>query len=190
MRISQVISIIVLLSCAQAKASRVTYLEQAIQAFRASEPRFIVRIKDVLEWAEKQKCRSLFGNLTLNCLQKESQKFCSSGEGRAIKNCQILTDVTLVNKLNEKQFLSREERYHILETSTDYKRELARGLAKKYALLSTQMILFSKKQCAREDTECLAGIIDNYCLKNADGQNLAWQACASAIAWFVGISKP
>ncbi len=162
---------------------RQAYVEKVIKAFREANPNVLKQINEFVDQKERQKCRSFFEALTLNCLQLEVKNKCKD------ETCTILSDIALVNKVNERLFVSREETYKISQKSENYAEAYAKALSTKYANLTTELVLMSKENCSDGDYKCQARKIDTYCQKNSDKKNLPWQACVSAVITFMDMKR-
>ncbi|MDZ4678494.1 MAG: hypothetical protein SGI74_13430 [Oligoflexia bacterium] len=166
------------------QTARESFLNQSLEAFSKATLKNTQDLLAVLDFNEKQKCRSFFGSTTLKCLQKVAESYCQTGT----PDCRLIWDLAATNKINENSFTTREERFHISENTDNYPVALAKALRLKYAQLTTRFLLATKKTCNENDNSCLAQQINQYCTKNADNLRLPWQACTSAIIWYRGIS--
>ncbi|MEQ1876911.1 MAG: hypothetical protein ABL958_09720 [Bdellovibrionia bacterium] len=161
---------------------RVRALESRLKALRANERVKIEEIKDELGRLSRGDCKSLFDSVTVKCLSKGAREFCGSRP----KACLEIADLAAVNILNSGGFISKEEKFEISQSRRGYATEYERTLRDKYALLATEYLFGSRSKCGDGDTSCLASSIDAYCARHSPEENLPWQACVSAIVWFVG----
>jgi hypothetical protein len=164
---------------------RENLIARELTALQATNKTQVDNLREFVNEAERHRCRSFFDTLTLTCLQSEVKKNCESGLGQHLASCAALSDVFLVNKVNERQFLSRQERFRIAQRAENYDKAYTKMLENKYAVLGVEMMRTSQENCSRNDHTCEARQIDEYCSHHADSQNIAWQACVSALEWFV-----
>ena len=111
------------------------------------------------------------------------EKNCLTGTAGPKSRCEAVSDILIVNQLNEKQFITHDERTRITMSAKSFGSAYAKALSQKYALLTTEFLLLSKEDCKDSDPVCLARQLDEYCLQHSDVKNLPWQACVSAIVW-------
>ncbi len=169
------------------KEKRQDYVKHALAATLSAPKQTLDNLYQFVTMVEQSSCRSAFDALTLSCLQDQVQRNCRSQGG----NCPLLSDVIVVNKLNEKQFVTREERVQIMkqEGTGNYAAIYSRLVSRKYALLATELLLLQKRTCRPEEHACLARELDDYCIQNSDVKNIPWQACVSAIIWYIGVNR-
>jgi hypothetical protein len=167
-----------------ARAQRQERIHASLEAMRASPPEQLENLDGYLSSVARGACRSNDDSLRVACLEDHARRNCASVPGSAAKaRCAVLSDLVVVNRLNEKQFVSREER--IGNQGAAYTKLLAR----KQALLVTELLLLSQASCPDDGVGCLSEAIDDYCLKNADQKGVPWQGCVAAITWFMGTSR-
>jgi hypothetical protein len=166
---------------------RQNYISEAIQAFRQSPLPGIENLAQYISLTERSRCRAAVEALTVSCLEEESRKNCQTGR-RNHSRCAVLSDVLIVNKVNEKQFVSRDERLALMRRSASgtFGSIFSRLLRRKYALLTSELLLTTREACDEADTKCLGREIDRYCLQNSDIKNVPWQACVGGIVSFMG----
>ena len=169
-------------------ASRGEYVRQIITAFKNTSRQDLTNIYQTVSLIEKNQCKSLFDNLTLSCLEVEITKNCNGIQGGFKRDCPLVSDVIIVNRVNEKYFVTANEKIKISENNANYGAALGQALRRRYSLLATEFIFLSSRACKESDASCLAGEINEYCTKNADSKSLSWQSCVSALAWFIGTS--
>jgi len=94
---------------------RQTYIERILNALSTAPKQSAENIDQYMSLVADNKCQSVISSLSLKCLYEEAVRNCKSS-GLASKNtCAIISDVILVNKSNEKQILTKEERFKISE---------------------------------------------------------------------------
>lgn len=171
------------------QSSRQGYLQGSILSFQATSRATIDNMVQFVNSAEQNKCRTSIEAMALPCLKEEIERNCTQGNDNRRKSCAILADIILVNKINEKQFISRQERFRIAKEAQNRTKAYSSTLERKYGLLATELLLFSKLKCKDKDNECLVKEIDRFCLINADVKNISWQACGAALIYFISTSK-
>lgn len=159
-------------------AQREHYIATALNTIQAASPNILHEAQEFMDDVEKRKCRSFLDGLTLNCLQAAARSKCRT------QDCSVIHDVILVNKVNERQFVTKEERVKIAVSTANYESAYQKTLQSKYALLATEFLLKGKACKKSDDVSCFSRNIDTYCQQNSDERNLSWQACVSALIWF------
>jgi hypothetical protein len=163
---------------------RRAYVQGALEALQQTPRSALDNLQQFVRILERNSCRGGYGAMTISCLQEEARRNCEATHKR---HCPVLSDIAVVNKLNEKQFVTREELFRSARQSSGPGSAQLRLLNRKYALLTTEFLLLAHGAC--QTSECLARELDGYCLQNADVKNLSWQACVGAAAWFIGTSR-
>lgn len=163
--------------------SRNLYIQNALKYFGSSSREEKTQLYIDLSLAERETCRSPYENLMLNCLKDTAAKNCKTRQDH--QKCNVISDIILVNKLNEKAFVSEAERLKIAGSTNNYGVEFGKLLLRKYAVLSTDFLLYSKNNCEEGQSECLSKEINRFCGNRADSKNMSWQACVSALIWFI-----
>jgi hypothetical protein len=171
-----------------AKDARVAKIARSLQAFRDARGQQAENLENYLASMARGACRADDDSLVATCLEEHAHRNCAAMTGRARSRCAMISDVIVTNQVNEKQFVSREERFSLLQKSgaTTFSSAYSKIVLRKYALVTTEFLL-SQPDC--QDDACLARSIDDYCLKHADIRNLPWQGCAASIIWFLGTSS-
>jgi hypothetical protein len=171
--------------------SRVAYISNVMQAFDETTLHDIFNTYSYINIVETNYCRSSLSDLGTECLMSYAKKNCSeTGGSESSASCELYSDVIVVNKLSEKDFIGRAERYRMLKnTSDDFRTAMANRLQQKYAKIVTHFSLTDGAECDNDDFDCLAKGLDQFCLDYTNKQNLSWQHCVSASLWFIGISK-
>jgi hypothetical protein len=171
--------------------NRVAYIEKVLRAFDQTKLQQIINTYRYINVVERNNCRSSLSDLKVQCLLSFARKNCSaarSAESRS--NCELYSDIVIVNKLSESVFISRSERYHVTRNSSDdFKTALTNRLQQKYGKLVTRFYLTSWSECEKDDLKCLATGLDQFCLDYTNTESLSWQYCMSASLWFIGTSK-
>lgn len=171
--------------------NRVAYISKIIQAFNETSIHDIYNTYRYINVVEKNNCRTSLSDLKVECLLTYAKNNCSEVGGDKIKeNCELYSDIIVVNKLSENSFVNRTERYGILKnTGDDFRTAMASRLQQKYARIVTHFSLTKFSNCGKNDFDCLAKGLDEFCLGYTNSQSLSWQYCMSASLWFIGIAK-
>ena len=173
------------------EANRVAYISKVMQAFSETSLHDILNTYSYINVVETNNCRSSLSDLGTECLLSYAKRNCSEiGSVKLEDNCELYSDVIIVNKLSENDFVKRTERYRMLKnTSDDFRTAMASRLQQKYAKIVTHFSLTEGSDCDNGDFDCLAKGLDQFCLDYTNKQSLSWQHCVSAALWFIGISK-
>lgn len=171
--------------------NRVAYIEKILKAFSETTMLNIYNTYSYIYVVEKNNCRSSMPDLRAECLLSYAKINCGeTGSAELKHNCELYSDIIVVNKLSENIFVNRSERYHMLEnTRDDFRTTLDTRLQQKYARIVTQFSLTEEADCESKDFGCLAKGLDQFCLDYTNTQSLSWQYCMSASLWFIGTSK-
>ena len=171
--------------------NRVAYISSVLQAFSETTIHNIFNTHSYINVVERNNCRSSLSDLKTECLLSYAKINCSeTGSVESKDNCELYSDVIVVNKLSENTFVNRNERYHMLKnTNDDFRTAMMSRLQQKYARIVTHFSLTEGSDCANEDFDCLAKGLDQFCLDYTNTQSLSWQHCMSASLWFIGTSK-
>ena len=171
--------------------NRVTYIEKAIKAFQETKLQNVMNTYRYINVVERNNCRSSLSDLKVECLLSFARKNCSTYGKQALRdNCELYSDIIIVNELSESTFIKRSERYRVTRhTKEDFRTVLENRLQQKYGKLVTQYFLTHRSDCDAEDLRCLAKGLDQFCLDYTNAKSLSWQYCTSAALWFIGTSK-
>lgn len=171
--------------------NRVLYIEKALKAFQETKLQNIINTYKYINVVERNNCRSSLSDLKVECLLSFARNNCSTyGKQRSRENCELYSDIIIVNKLSESAFIKRSERYRVTRNSKeDYRTALTNRLQQKYGKLVTDFYLTDGSECDNEDLRCLAAGLDQFCLDYTNAKSLSWQYCTSASLWFIGTSK-
>ena len=173
------------------KENRVAYVEKVLQAFHQTKLQNIINTYSYINVVERNNCRSTLSDLKVECLLSFAKKNCSAVGSKKLRvNCELYSDIVIVNKLSEHIFINRSERYHVTRNSSDdFRTALTNRLQQKYGKLVTQFSLTPWSECKKDDLKCLASGLDQFCLDYTNSKSLSWQYCTSASLWFIGTSK-
>ncbi len=171
--------------------NRVLYIEKALKAFQETKLQNIFNTYKYINVVERNNCRSTLSDLKVECLLSFARNNCSTyAEQRSRENCELYSDIIIVNKLSESAFIKRSERYRVTKnTKVDFRTALTNRLQQKYGKLVTNFYLTVGSECDNEDVRCLAKGLDQFCLDYTNAKSLSWQYCTSASLWFIGTSK-
>lgn len=173
------------------QGARVAKIVKSLMAFREKKEQLAENLERYLSSIARGACRAEDDALVATCLEEHARRNCAAMSGHARSRCAAISDVIVTNQVNEKQFISREERFALLQKSgaTTFSAAYSKIVLRKYALVTTEFLLTQPDCSSIDDMACLARSIDDYCLKHADVRNLPWQGCASSIIWFLGTSS-
>jgi hypothetical protein len=171
--------------------NRVAYITGVLRAFSETAIHNIYNTYSYINVVENNNCRSSLSDLRTECLLSYARKNCNETTSAELRdNCELYSDVIVVNKLSEKAFLDRTERYRLLKnTNDDFRTAMASRLQQKYSRIVTHFSLTDGSDCNNNDFACLAKGLDQFCLDYTNTQSLSWQHCVSASLWFIGTSK-
>lgn len=171
--------------------NRVAYISSALQAFSQTQLQDVLNAYRYINVVDNNNCRSSLSDLRVECLLSFANKNCKEMRSAQLKDhCELYSDIIIVNKLSENAFIDRTERYRILKNAGyDHRTAIANRLQQKYARIVTQFSLTKAAKCDKNDFECLAKGLDQFCLNYTNSQSLSWQYCVSATLWFIGTSK-
>lgn len=171
--------------------NRLAYISKVLQAFSETEINKILNTYSHINVIENNNCRSSSSDLKVECLLSYARNSCDELPGTRMKdNCELYSDIIVVNKLSEKTFVSRTERYRMLKnTSYDFRTAMSNRLQQKYSRIVTEFFLSKESDCDDKDFKCLAKALDHFCLDYTNTKSLSWQYCMSASIWFIGTSK-
>ena len=171
--------------------SRITYIAKVLRAFSETPVNTILNTYSYINVVENNSCRSSLSDLKVECLLSYANNNCK--ELRSVKstrNCELYSDIIIVNKISEKTFVNRSERYRMLRnTNYDFRTAMSSRLQQKYSRIVTEFFLKHEEYCEDNDFTCLARGLDKFCLDYTNTHSLSWQYCTSASLWFIGISK-
>lgn len=171
--------------------NRVAYIEKALKAFQETKLQNIINTYKYINVIERNNCRSSLSDLKVECLLSFARENCSTyRKKKSRENCELYSDIIIVNKLSESAFIKRSERYRVTRnTREDYRTALENRLQQKYGKLVTHFYLTNRFECNNEDLRCLSTGLDQFCLDYTNAKSLSWQYCTSAALWFIGTSK-
>lgn len=171
--------------------NRVTYISNVLQAFSETPVNTISNTYSYINVIENNNCRSSLSDLKVECLLSYAKNNCKeTRSAKSRSNCELYSDIIVVNKMSEKTFVNRTERYRMLRnTSYDFRTAMTSRLQQKYSRIVTEFFLKKETDCGDKGFECLARGLDQFCLGYTNTHSLSWQYCVSASLWFIGTSK-
>ncbi len=171
--------------------NRIAYISKVLQAFRETPLNTIYNTYSYINVIENNNCRSSLSDLKVECLLSYARNNCKETRNAKLKgNCELYSDIIVVNKISEKTFVNRTERYRMLRnTNYDFRTAMTSRLQQKYSRIVTEFFLKKESDCDDKDYECLARELDKFCLGYTNTHSLSWQYCISASLWFIGTSK-
>lgn len=173
------------------EANRTSYISNVLQAFSETKKNKLFNTYSYINVIENNNCRSSLSDLKVECLLSYAKNNCSTIKNtRSKNNCELYSDIIVVNKLSEKTFVNRTERYRMLKnTRYDFRTAMSNRLQQKYSRIVTEYFLNRDSDCDNKDFNCLAEGLDTFCLNYTNTRSLSWQYCMSASIWFIGTSK-
>src|SRR4051812_41314203 len=111
---------------------RLSTIQNSLIALRKNPKNTNEGVISYLRLVEQNQCRSGFESLTVKCLHDALSLNCAGTEGRHRENCKLISDLLMVNKLNEKQLISKDERVRLSRQGKGYAASLQAALQKKY----------------------------------------------------------
>ena len=171
--------------------NRVNYISNVLRAFSETPNNKLFNTYSYINVIENNNCRSSLSDLKVECMLSYAKNSCSEAQNtKSINNCELYSDIIVVNKLSEKTFVNRTERYRMLKnTNDDFRTAMSNRLQQKYSRIVTEFYLTKKSKCDNKDFDCLAKGLEQFCLNYTNTNSLSWQYCMSASIWFIGISK-
>lgn len=171
--------------------NRVAYITKVLQAFDETPVNTIYNTYSYINVIENNNCRSSLSDLKVECLLSYAKNNCKElRNAKTASDCELYSDIIVVNKLSEKTFVNRTERYRMLRnTRYDFRTAMTSRLKQKYSRIVTEFFLKNGADCRKSDFKCLARQLDRFCLDYTNTHSLSWQYCMSASAWFIGTSK-
>lgn len=171
--------------------NRVNYISKVLQAFSETPNNKLFNTHSYVNVIENNNCRSSLSDLKVECLLSYAKNSCGEIRNTQSKNnCELYSDIIVVNKLSEKTFVNRTERYRMLKnTNYDFRTAMSNRLQQKYSRIITEFYLTKDSECDNKDFDCLAKGLEQFCLDYTNTNSLSWQYCMSASIWFIGISK-
>ncbi len=161
--------------------SRVRHLQAALESIQQASPAVLDQAYTYLVAMERGACASDNGRLHTDCLITASRRFCRTGGKAEGERCPLFMDVIASNVMAERELVSDAERYEMMRTQKDYRRELVRRVKRLQGALAVELGLAAGARRASAPEE-----VDRYCLATADKSRLSWQSCAAALLWFIG----
>jgi hypothetical protein len=179
-----------LLLLAYAPDGRKMYLSEAIEALRAADPAKVGDASNYLRTMDRNKCRSAFRRLRVQCLIEAAARNCRSlKEDDKRQGCSLYSDIIVTTVLAEQELISEDRRFEIMQNNVDYRAAFRAEVRRLYGSLAAGFRLSPHYSCKAGDVACLATAIDAYCIDQADRQSLAWQHCAAGLVWFIGTAS-
>jgi hypothetical protein len=145
-------------------------------------------LTEFIHVAARSTCRSNAASLKANCMVKAVQTNCEQ-RGGDVESCHVVSDVLIVNRLSEREFITSRRRYVLMKEAKDVRAAILGELMSQYARLVTEFRLSAHYEKGDDDPAVLEKGIDSYCLEVADERGLSWQHCAAAIIWFIGTTS-
>jgi hypothetical protein len=168
------------------RGMRQNYLLKAVEATISTPLLALKKEQRFISLLHQSTCRSELMSLKLSCMKKSAEQNC---QGQTRARCKLVSDLLIVNTLNEKAFVTKREKFDTMKNYPNYREQINRTLRHRYAGLVTEMILRPKYTCSPADFSCIAREVDGFCLAKHRHQKLNYQGCAAAIIWFIGYAQ-
>ena len=172
------------------RKNRIKYIESSLHALKKEDLKSVLDVVQYIAYIDRTMCRSSIESLKINCLLSAAKSNCREKSSDLLKKrCNFYSDIIVINKLSERKFISRRERYRMMKHSKNYRKTLLKELNRRYASVATDFSLTKRSKCGHDDFNCLAKGINQFCLGYADFKDLSWQYCVGALTWFIGTTK-
>ena len=171
-----------------ASESRTQYIAQALAALRDTPDEALRNLYKYIHVVERNGCRAPTESLRLDCMLEAARRNCKQPDATARERCDRISDVMVINRLGEEDFIPKRVAHKIMEGQSDYRGALLDELRDQYAELVTELSTVSGEAQQLADAGKLPKAIDAYCVSHAPARNLTWQQCTAAIVWFIGTS--
>ena len=169
--------------------NRSHYIKATIEAMWATPKQELNNIFEYLSVVDRTQCQSSFERLKISCLIETAKINCKSRRKKNKKNCDLYSDIAVINKLGEKSFISSRKKYHIMKNYKNYHAQAQTVLTNEYAKVAVEFSFSKFSNCQDKNSnklECLSKGLDQFCLVYGDKNNLSWQYCAGAVIWTIG----
>jgi hypothetical protein len=164
---------------------RIAYIESAIEAVRKTPQEARDHAYEYARVLDQGACSSAVERLKVDCMITATNRYCRKKPAAETEACKRVMDVVVSNVLASQRLIPWEMRYEIMRRAKDYKKEIAEQMRRIEGAFAVDFRLRTKI----DDDAHLADSIDRYCLLTADDSNLAWQACASSLIWFIATTS-
>lgn len=129
--------------------------------------------------------------IQLACWRSGIESYCQNEDSSQRNNCQKFLEMVVVNGLNQKVWVSAQERYQVLKGQRKGGDAVKDLMDQKFGVLALDFAQGSSKICGGSlmfqpaTLACLSSEIEMFC-HNPGRRNLSWQGCATALSWFIG----
>ena len=169
-------------------ANRSQYISDAITAMWATKKQDLDNVFGFLAIVDRTQCQSSFERLKISCLLESAKQNCKSKRKKYRKNCNLYSDIAVINRLVEKSFISSRKKYRITKNYKNYHSQVQTVLVNEYAKVAVEFSFSKLSDCSESANKmsCLSKGLDKFCLDYGDKNNLSWQYCAGAVLWTIG----
>lgn len=169
------------------KRERIDYIQQVMKALLSIDQKSLQDAKEYIDFTDKTNCRSSVFEFKVQCFLATIAQQCATTTKAKQADCLAIYDVLVVTKLSETDFISRRERYRLLQKnkSNDSQAVINTELQKKYAQLASSFGLSKHFKCYEKHASCFSESIDEFCLDQSYRGLFTWQTCSSVLALFV-----
>ena len=170
--------------------NRINKSTQILNAFDATDPQIIKNIREFVSLSYRTTCISDYHKLKVSCLKEATKRSCQQLRGKEnVNNCLLISDIVVVNKLGELNFVSSRKKYDIMKKHKNFKRHLNMSLENQYSLIVAELLVDEDFDCTDVDNNCLGERTSSFCNRYSQGNSLSWQHCVSAILWHIGSNR-
>ncbi len=164
---------------------RIDTISKGLAAVKQLDPNTQNNLISYIHNMAKTACRGNSASLQANCLIEAGRRNCRQMRKTLTDGaCNLATDVIIVNRLSESQFLSSREKYRVARKAKKARIAIENAIRLRHATLVTEFRLspfFSSGEIAEK--------IDNFCQDGAKNRGISWQHCTAALVWFIGTSS-
>ncbi len=172
------------------------YIEDTLEAISKADPKALTGTDVFVQATARSRCRSAHQSLKTECLIHQAKSHCDALRQDTEKGyCHLYSDILVVNRLSEDAFLTRSEKYKIMEKYKDYRTRIGKELLYKYAAIVAEFKISGEIEESwfgdkLPPNQKLAVGIRKFCSEFSNQNKMSWQACVGAVVWFIGMSQP
>ena len=171
------------------------YIENTLDAILKTDSNTLANADEYVQAIAHSRCSSSRLALKVECLIQEAKGYCNAlRQALGQKNCQLYTDILVVNRLSEGTFINSSEKYKIMSKYKDYRKQIGKELLYKYAAIVAEFKISGELEESwfgdkLPPQKKLALGIKNFCSEFSNRNKISWQSCVGAVVWFIGISQ-
>jgi hypothetical protein len=158
---------------------RALAIDDALAALRAADPAALEHHTDYARALQRGPCAGGTERLRVECMTQSARRYCKErGEPR----CEKTMDIVLCGVLADDRLIPPEERYRIVRENKDYRRALARELAR---IRGTLAVDFRLREGSGDEGASAGAHIDRYCREAADDTHLSYTTCVASLVLYI-----